>query len=62
MAENLIKLKGFEEGVILINNGNANVIVLDNELDSAKVAQIQSVVENELGIEIGKVHITSFMK
>lgn len=62
VAENLIKLKGFEEGVILINNESANVIVLDNELDSVKVAQIQSIVENELEIEVGKIHITSFME
>ncbi len=62
VAENLIKLKGFEDGIILVNNGNANVIVLDDELDSAKVAQIQNIVQSELGIEAEKIHITSFMK
>ena len=62
VAENLIKLNGFEEGVILLNNGNANVIVLDNELDSSKIVKIQNIVQNELGISVEKVHVTSFMK
>lgn len=61
VAENLIKLNGFGEGVILLNNGNANVVVLDNELDSSKVVKIQNIIQNELGISVEKVHITSFM-
>lgn len=62
VAENLIKLNGFGDGVILVNNDSANVVVLDNELDSAKIVKIQNIVQNELNIAIEKVHITSFMQ
>ena len=61
VAENLIKLSGFGDGVILLNNDSANVVVLDSELDSSKIVKIQNIVQNELGISLERVHITSFM-
>ena len=61
VAENLIKLNGFGDGVILLNNDSANVVVLDSELDSSKIVKIQNIVQNELGISLERVHITSFM-
>lgn len=61
VAENLIKLNGFGDGLILVNNDSANVVVLDNELDSSKIVKIQNIVQKELDIAIEKVHITSFM-
>ncbi len=61
VAENLIKLNGFGDGLILVNNDSANVVVLDSELDSSKIVKIQNIVQNELGIMLEKVHITSFM-
>ncbi len=61
VAENLIKLNGFGDGLILVNNDSANVVVLDNELDSSKIVKIQNIVQKELNIVLEKVHITSFM-
>ena len=62
VAENLIKLNGFGDGIILVNNDSANVVVLDNELDSSKIVKVQNIVHNELEIPIEKIHITSFMQ
>lgn len=59
IAENLIKLKGIEEVSILINKESVNVITLDDGLDDAKVAQIQNIIQNELGTKIENVHINS---
>lgn len=62
VAENLIKLNNFGDGVILLNNDSANVVILDNELDSAKIVKIQNIVHNELDVAVEKIHITSFMQ
>ena len=59
ISENLIKLKGIEEVSVLINKGSVNVIVLDDSLDESKVAQIQNIIQNELGIEVENIHINS---
>ncbi len=59
VAENLIRLKGFEESVILKNADSLNVIVLDEDLTDSKVAQIQNIVQNELGVNIEDIHINS---
>ena len=59
IAENLIKLKGMEDAVILVNKDSVNVIVLGENLDSAKVAQIQNIVQNELSVEVEHIHINS---
>lgn len=59
IAENLIKLKGIEEVSILVNKRSVNVVALDENLDDAKVAQIQNIVQNELGVEVDKIHINS---
>lgn len=59
IAENLIKLKGIEEVSILVNKGSVSVVALDENLDDAKVAQIQNIVQNELGVEVDKIHINS---
>ena len=42
ISENLIRLKGIEEVVILINGESVNVVVLDDELTESKIAQIQN--------------------
>lgn len=59
IAENLIKLKGFEDVVILVNTSSINVIVKAEELTKEQVAQIQNVVSREFEYEIEKIHITS---
>ena len=59
IAENLIKLKGIEEAVILINGESVNVIVLEDDLTDAKVAQIQNILQNELGVDVENIHINA---
>lgn len=59
IAENLIKLKEFEDVVILVNTSSINVIVKSKELNKEDVAQIQNIVSREFEIEIEKIHITN---
>lgn len=60
IAENLIKLKGFEDAIILVNDNSINVVVASENLTSAEVAQIQSIIVNEFFIDIGNVHIINY--
>ncbi len=57
IAENLIRLKGIEEVVILINGESVNVVVLEDDLTEAKIAQIQNIIGNELKVDISNIHI-----
>lgn len=57
IAENLIKLKGIDEVVILVNKGSVNIIASGDTLDDSKIAQIQNIVQNELGTEVKNIHI-----
>ena len=57
IAENLIRLKGIEEVVILINGESVNVVVLEDDLTEAKVAQIQNIIKNELKVDVSNIHI-----
>ncbi len=59
IAENLIKLKGFEDVVVLVNTSSINVIVKAEELTKQQVAQIQSIVSREFDFEIDKIYITN---
>ena len=58
IAESLIKLKGIEDIVILINGDSVNVVVLEEELTSEKVAQIQNIIQNELNVDVKNIHIS----
>ena len=60
IAENLIKLKGFEEAVILVNENSVNVVVAGENLTSVEIAQIQSVIVNEFAVAIENVHIINY--
>lgn len=59
IAENLIKLKGFKDAVILINEDSANVIVMAENLSDKEVVQIQNIVINELKINLDNLHIST---
>lgn len=59
IAESLIKLKGIEDIIILINGESVNVVVLEEELTDEKVAQIQNIIQNELGANVENIHINS---
>lgn len=60
IAENLIRLKGLKEVVILVNDNSINVVVDTENLAADEVAQIQSIITNEFSIEVGKVHIIGY--
>ncbi len=59
VAENLIKLKGFEDVVILKNLDGINVIVSADVLLPEQVAQIQNIVEREFEIESKNINISN---
>ncbi len=59
IAENLIKMKGFEDGVVLVNDNSVNVIVLADKLEENQVIQIQNIVVNELKIDLNNLHIST---
>ena len=57
ICENLIKIKGFEEAVILANGDSINVIVKAKELETEEIAQIQNIITREMGKSLGNIHI-----
>lgn len=57
IAENLIKLKGFKDVVILVNDGSTNVVVMAEELTESQVSQIQNIVVSELKVDVDELHI-----
>ena len=59
IAENLIKNKGFEDVLILVNESSTSVIVKIDSLSSENVAQIQNIISRELGIEVSKINISN---
>ena len=58
ICENLIKSKGFDDNVVLVNGDNVNVIVGTVELEKEGVAQIQNIIENEFKVEAKNIHIS----
>ena len=59
ISENLIKLKGFGDVVIMQNDESINVVVAEEELTEAEVAQIQNIIQNELKIKAENIHINN---
>lgn len=59
IAENLIKTKGFEDCVILVNDKSINIIVKADALEPEKIAQIQNIASRELKAEISDIHISN---
>ncbi len=57
ISESLIKAQGIEEVIILVNGESVNVIVLDEELTDAKLAEIRDIVKTELGVTAENVHV-----
>lgn len=58
IAENLIKNLGFDDVVIFVNEGSVSVIVKDEKLEEAQIAQIQNIVCREIGVEAQMIHIS----
>ena len=59
IVENLIKTKGFEDSIILVNQDSVNAIIKAEELTPDQIAQIQNVISRELKAEIEQIHITN---
>ncbi len=58
-AENLIKMKGFEDVVIFKNATGISVIVRSDVLLPEQVAQIQNIIEREFEIDSKNINITN---
>ena len=59
IAEELIKLKDFEDVVIYSSNDKVSVIVRIAVLSDSQVAQIQNIVSKELGVEVANITISN---
>lgn len=59
IAENLIRLKDFEDVVILVNDSNINIIVKKESLEQNDVAQIQNIISRELSANVENIHISN---
>ena len=59
ITENLIKNKGFENVVILVNSGKVNVVVKSQKLLPEQISQIQNIVERELEIQVSNISISN---
>lgn len=59
IAEELIKLKDFDDVVIYSANDKISVIIRIAALSDPQVAQIQNIVSKELGVEISDITISN---
>ncbi|MBE5741337.1 MAG: SpoIIIAH-like family protein [Clostridiales bacterium] len=57
VTEGIIRGKGFDDAIVTSSSSNVNVFVKSAELTGTEVAQITSVVTEQLGIEIDKIVI-----
>lgn len=58
ISENLIKLKGYENALVMVNDNSINIVIQEKELTSKQIAQIQNIVMHEFDTEVEKIHIT----
>ncbi len=59
VAENLIKVKGFEDVVIFVNDATATVVVKIERLKKEHIAQIQNIITKQLSIDVKDISITN---
>lgn len=57
IIENLIKAKGFQDAVVMIDNGIVNVIVQADKLSEEEVAQIVEIVSRQTGVSFDNIKI-----
>lgn len=60
IAESLIKLKGIDDVIILVNGDSVNVVLLEEKLTDEIVAKVQHIIENELEVDVEDMHISAF--
>ena len=58
-AETLIMAKGFENAVVTITDDEVDVMIVADELDDAKRAQIEEIVKNKTNMSTDKITITT---
>ena len=58
ISENLIKNKGFDNVVILVNNGKVNIVLNNSKLSQEQISQIQNIIENEFNVKIQDIIIS----
>lgn len=59
ISENLIKTKGIEDVVILVNDISINVIIKAETIPQEQIAQIQNIISREMKAEITNIHISN---
>ncbi len=59
IAENLIKNKGFKDIIIFVNDKSVSVVVRKDKVEEAEIAQIQSIIQRELSVNIENIHISN---
>lgn len=57
VTEGIIRGKGFDDAIITTSSSNVNVFIKSAELTASEVAQITTVVTEQLGVEIDKIII-----
>ena len=57
VTEGIIRGKGFEDAIVTTSSSNVNVFIKSAELTSTEVAQISTVVTQQLGVELDKIVI-----
>jgi len=57
VTEGIIRGKGFDDAIVTTSSSNVNVFIKSAELTAGEVAQITTVVTEQLGVEIDKIII-----
>ncbi len=59
IAENLIKNKGFKDIIIFVNNESVSAVVRAEKMETADIAQVQSIIQRELNVSVENIHISN---
>lgn len=57
ISENLIKTKGFNDCLVLVNDDSINIVIDKEELNKEDTAQIQSIIAREMDAKLENIHI-----
>ncbi len=59
IAENLIKNKGFDDVVILVNSDSINAVVKSSKLNQEEISKIQNIIQRELSVDFSNISISN---
>lgn len=57
-AELMLQAKGFENAIVSVSDGNADVVVDSNGLTEKQIAQVEDIVRRKTGVEASNIVIT----